>query len=553
MATIKSYNKRLVSLESERSSYMSHYRDLSDYHLAYRGRFLVTDRNDGNKRNTRQYNNHSKLAARTLASGMMAGITSPARPWFKLGAPDPELNEYAAVKEWLHDVQTTMYQVYSASNAYNALHSLYSELGVFATGAMGVYEDFENVIWCQPYTVGSYMIAANGRNHIDTFYREYETTIGECVKQFGLDNCSTEVQGRWRNGSTESAITIVQIVEPNDDRDNNSPMARDKKFRAVYYEKSSSSSATEDKFLRRSGHDEFPIMVPRWDIVGEDVYGTDSPGMTALGDSKALQLAERRKYQGIDKLVNPPLIGNVSLKSKLSGSPQGGSIIWSDDKNSDGIKSVYDNYNPHIEVINSVIQENEHRISRAFYEDLFLMMANSDRRQITAREIAEKQEEKLLMLGPVLERLHNELLDPMIDRTFNILQRSGVLPPPPPELQDTEIKVEYVSVLAQAQRMVAVTGIEQFTGFVSQVAAVYPGARHKLDPMQAIDDYAHAIGVNPKIVQSDDIANEINQAEQEAAQQQEAMAQASQAAEIAKTASEAGPGISEMMKQAGLQ
>ena len=41
------------------------------------------------------------------------------------------------------------------------------------------------------------------------------------------------------------------------------------------------------------------------------------------------------------------------------------------------------------------------RIKEAFYANLFLMMAESDRREITAREIDEQREQKMLMLGPV--------------------------------------------------------------------------------------------------------------------------------------------------------
>src|SRR5690606_36506931 len=114
---------------------------------------------------------------------MMAGITSPARPWFRLGAPDPDLSEYAPVKWWLHEVQSIMYRVFSHSNTYNALHTLYAELGVFGTAPMGVFKDFNNVIRCKPYTVGSYMLGSNGVNVIDTLYREYEQPVGEIVKQ----------------------------------------------------------------------------------------------------------------------------------------------------------------------------------------------------------------------------------------------------------------------------------------------------------------------------------------------------------------------------------
>jgi hypothetical protein len=534
---IKSYNKRLEMMKSERSSFIPLYMELSDQLLTYRGRFLTDDVNDGKKRNTKMMNNKPRMSVRTLASGMMSGITSPARPWFQLGSGDPQLNEKVAVKNWLHEVQTIMYRVFSKSNLYNSLHTLYSEVGVFGTGAMGVYADFENVIHCVTYTVGAYSLGTNGKNRVDSFYREYQLTVSQLVKEFGIENCSHEVQDKWRNGNTEVWVPLVHIIEPNDDRDQMSPLSGNKAVRSVYYEKSRSTRDHADLFLRESGFDEFPIMAPRWNVTGEDIYGTDCPGMDALGDAKALQLGEKRKYTALDILVKPPLQGPQTLQGQVSnGGLAPGEIIWTDGQGA-GLKSIYD-FRPDLNAMTALNQESEDRVARAFYEDLFLMIANSDRRQITAREIAEKQEEKLLMLGPVLERLHTELLDPLIDRTFNMLQNAGVLPQPPPELQDRELRVEYVSVLAQAQRMVAVSGLERTVGFAANLAQMWPEARHKIDPMQAIDEFSAAMGVNPRVVRPDDEAGEQVAAEQQAQAQQQASQQGASMADTVKTISE---------------
>ena len=537
MPTINSYNKRLEALRSERSSFIPLYRELSDYHLAHRGRFLTSDRNKGYKRNTKQINNISRLASRTLASGMMSGITSPARPWFRLGTGDKNLDDIQAVKLWLHEVQQVMYKVFSQSNTYNALHQLYSELGVFGTAAMGVYQDFENVIWCKPYTVGSYMLGLNSQNTADTFYREYEVSVGQCIKQFGEENVSQSVLEQWKKGNSEAWVKIVHAIEPNDDRDGNSPLASQKAWRSVYYEAKSGTKEGIEKFLRESGFDDFPVLAPRWDVTAEDVYATDCPGITGLGDTKALQLAERRKYQALDKIVNPPLQGPSSMKNKLNSGVVGpNDVIWHD-QSGEGLRSIYD-YRPDINAINQEIGNVENRVQRAFYEDLFLMLAQTDRRQITAREVAEKHEEKLLMLGPVLERLHTELLDPLIDRTFNILQQNGVLPEPPPELQNKDLNVEYVSVLAQAQRLVATGAVDRLVGFTSQVAQVWPEARHKVNASRAIDEYAESLGVDPSMIRSDEEVTAMAQAEAQQAAQAQAMATAQQGVDMAKTASE---------------
>jgi len=538
MTTIKSYNKRLENLKTDRSTFIPTWMEESDYHLSHRGRFLTSDRNKGNKRNTKQINNTSRLALRTLASGMMAGITSPARPWFRLGTPDPSLRDFPDVARWLHDVETVMYAVFSKSNIYNTLHTTYTELGCFGTAALGVFEDFEDVIRGKPYTIGSYFLATNGKDEVDTFYREYEMTVSMLVKEFGLDACSQHVQTQWGKGNTEAWVRLVHVVEPNDDRDHMSPLARDMKYRSVYYEVNK-QCLNANKFLRQSGFDDFPILAPRWDITGEDVYATDCPGLTALGDTKALQLGERRMYQAVDKVVSPPLQGPVTLRNKV-GALRGDEILWVQDS-SKGLKSIYD-VKPDLSAMAVMNEKAEGRIDRAFYADLFLMLANSDRRQITAREVAEKHEEKLLMLGPVLERLHNELLDPLIERTFNLLARGGVLPGPPEALLQTELRVEYTSVLAQAQQLVNVGSIERVVGFAAELAVVWPEAAHKINIGEAIDNYNEAVGNDPGMIRSNDEVQTMLEQDRAAEQAQAQMEAQTAEAQTAKTLSETDTG-----------
>lgn len=554
------FNKRLSALRSERSSFMDYWKELSDQHLAHRGRFLSSDRNKGHKRNTKQINNTSRKASRTQASGMMAGITSPARPWFRLATPNAALMEIAAVKEWLFEVEGLMNEAFNRSNLYNTLPILYAELGTFATACMGVFRDDTKGIRCRHYTVGSYMLGMNGKNEIDTFYREYELSVGQLVKEFGLDNVSPRIKDLWDRGQTEAWVKVVHAVEPNDDRDHLSPLAEHMRYRSVYYEADHKGKGREDQFLRVSGFETFPIMAPRWEVTGEDIYGTDCPGMMTLGDAKALQLAERRSFQGLGKITNPPMLAPSGLQSQIQqGGLIEGEVIFTTDP-TQKLESAY-NQRPEIEKIEAKIERIEQRIEEGYFADLFLMLANSDRRQITAREVVERHEEKLLMLGPVLERLHGELLDPLIDRTFHILLTEGVFPEPPEALQEAgDLKVEYISVLAQAQRMVAVGGIERVAGFVGELSQLYPDARHKFDAEQAIDEYAESVGISPRIIRGDDEVAQLKEAEAKRAQQAEMMAMAEQASNIASNmpAPSGGPGApgdaptTDVMRLAGL-
>jgi len=554
LTEIAKYNKRLASLRSERSSFIPVYQELSDYVLSHRGRFLTTDRNKGYKRNTKQINNTARLASRTLAAGMMSGITSPARPWFRLGTPDPDLMEFESVKQWLHRTQMVMYRVFAQSNFYNSVHVLYSELGTFGTGVMGIYPDFKNVIRCRPYTVGSYMLGTNGMGIVDTFYHEHELTVGQIVKEFGIDNVSEHIKQQWNTGNTEAWLPLVHLIEPNDNRDRMSPLARDKAYRSVYYERGKNRAA-ENAFLRRSGFDDFSIIAARWDLGGDDIYATDCPGMTALGDIKALQLGERRKFQALDKVVDPPMQGPAAMRNKVNKSLRNGEYITTDGSGS--VSSIYGNFRPDLAAMVSINNETESRINEAFYKDLFLMLANTDRREITAREVAEKHEEKLLMLGPVLERFHSEGLDPIIDITFNKLQRAGVLPHPPPEMNNVRLQVNYVSVLAQAQRLVALSSLDRIGGYIGNLAQLWPEARNKFNVEQSIDEYGDSLGIDPKIIRSDDEAAALTEKDQQAqqvAQQAEASARAADIAHKLGNASTADDtALGDTMKKAGMK
>jgi methyl-accepting chemotaxis protein len=189
-------------------------------------------------------------------------------------------------------------------------------------------------------------------------------------------------------------------------------------------------------------------------------------------------------------------------------------------------------------VIEATIREHETRIKTAYYADLWLMLSQADG-EMTAREVVERREEKLLQLGTVLERLQNELLNPLVDRVFGILQRRGKLPKAPPELSGKPLRVEYISIMAQAQKLLGTTGIERLAGFIGQVAAVKPEILDKFDVDATVDEYSEMLGVPAGIVRTDEEVATIRAQRQQMAQQQQQAAQMQQAAETAKTASQA--------------
>ncbi|HBQ9385879.1 portal protein [Klebsiella pneumoniae] len=526
--------KQQAQLTNDRSSFDPHWRELSDFINPRGSRFLVTDVNRDDRRNTKIVDPTATLAARTLSSGMMSGITSPARPWFKLATPDPDMMDYGPVKLWLEVVQRRMNEVFNKSNIYQSLPLLYASLGNYSTGAMAVLEDDSDVIRTMMFPIGSYYMANSARGSVDTCFRKFSMTVRQLVMEFGLNNVSDSVKGMWDSGNYESWIEVIHAVYPNIDRDTAKLNSKNKPIKSVYYEVGGDS----DKLLRESGFDEFPIMAPRWEVNGEDVYGSSCPGMIALGQVKALQLEQKRKSQLIDKATNPPMVGPSSLRNqRVSLLP--GDITYIDQvTGQDGLKPAY-LVNPNTADLLADIQDTRQIINSAYFVDLFMMLQNINTRSMPVEAVIEMKEEKLLMLGPVLERLNDECLNPLIDRTFSIMARKNLLPPPPDVLQGMPLRIEYISVMAQAQKSIGLSSLSSTVGFIGQLAQAKPEALDKLNVDQAIDAFAEMSGVSPTVIVPQEQVEQVREQRAQQQQQQQMVAMGMAAAQGAKTLSEA--------------
>lgn len=530
-------------LENEYSSFRTHYRDLADNILPRRLRLDLSESNRGERKNNKLIDGTATMASRTLAAGMMSGITSPARKWFILQASDPGMKEFGPVKEWLHTVTERMNTVFLRSNLYKVFPIMYKDMGTFGTHAMSMEEDFEQVVRFYPYPVGSYRIAVDSRLQVRTFMREFRLTVMQVVEKFGqrddkgnvdFTNFSDFIVEAYKRGNMMAPVDIRQVVRKNPNYDpSRAHIGKFKKYSSDYYEIGNGVSsghanadqraeAFEGKFLRESGFDYFPVLAPRWEVVGEDAYATDCPGMTALGDIKEAHLLRKRRSQAIEYVIRPPMKGSTALK-QASASILPGDITYLDEVDSNkGFAPIYQ-INPDIAAISNEIQEVRQIISRSYYEDLFLMLANSDRREITAREIDERKEEKLLALGPVLEQLNQDVLDPLVENTYTIMERQGLIPSPPKELQGQNLKVEYISMMHQAQKLVGLAGHERFLQTLSTVQALEPTAIQKFDADQYLDEYADILTIPPDIIRTDEEVEAIRQAAAQAQQAQEQM------------------------------
>lgn len=520
----KQFDGRLSGLKVNRYSWWVHWRELADYVLPRRYKWLITPNQAarGSPINQHIIDSTGTLAARNCAAGMLTGTTNPTKQWFRLKINKIDSTQTGPVSLWLAECERLLRAIFQASNFYQAMATFYFDLVVFGTATILIYEDFENVIKCYNPCAGEYFLDNSSDFKAKVFYREFVLTVAQVVEQFGIDNVSPSVAQSFRDGNAQLTreVLIGHGIEPNDKRDLGFP--EHFVFRELYWELGSASTY----FLRKKGYYENPLVPGRWDLVGNDAYGR-APAMDALGDIKQLQQETRRKAQAIDKTVNPPMVADIQLKNQPASLLPGGTTYITGFASSGkaGFASVYDMKFP-VGEITEDIKEVQDRIRKTFFNDIFQIISQFETRSnVSATEIDARRAEGMLMVGPVLQRIMSETLPNAIDRTFAMASRAGILPPPPPELQGgMNIDIEFVSMLAQAQEAAAAGGIERVFGITGNVAGVDPAIMDVIDYDYGVMKYSSLLNNDPKLIRTPEAIKALRD-ERRQQQQQQAMAQ----------------------------
>lgn len=515
-------NRRLGALKTARLPYEAEWKEIAKYVQPSRSRFLNAEQNRNFKRsNDDVYNSHAILSFRTLTGGMTSGLSSPSRPWFRLVPFDQDLAGDAAVRVWLAEVERRLYAFLASTNFYGAMKSGYAEMGMFGTEACVMVEHWQAGAVCHAMTAGEYWLALSDASVPDTLYRRCPMTVHQVVQSFGLDGVSDFVRNAHDSGRYDQPVNVCHAIEPNKDRIEGLKTSAGKAWRSVYWDENDGDA---ERVLRVNGYEEQPFWAPRWDTIGGDTYGT-APGFDALPDIRELQLQTRRKTQATEFLVRPEKIVPASVK--LTG--KAGNVVTASQVDAAGVIVPYKIDPAAIGAIMEDVQRCAEAIDRLTYADLFMAITNMQGVQPrNIEEIASRNEEKLTQLGPVIERVNSEKLEVAIDRAFGIMARKKLLPPAPEHLQGQPIKVDFVSILAQMQRMVGLGQIERTVSFIGNLAARFPEAGDRLDVDATVDDYADRAGAPPRIIRSVEEAQGLRQ-------------QRAQDAQNAKLAAMAGP------------
>lgn len=558
---------RLYGLRSWRLSWWAHWALLAEYILPRRYHWLITPNNmtRGQAMNQAIMDGTATQAANICAAGLMNGLMSASDPWFKLRAGQGEEVDFDG-QQWFDTVEERIYTVMAESNFYKAAAQMFKDLTVFNTAPMLIYEHPKEIIRCYNPCAGEYFLAAGADLSVETFYRTFVLTLVQLVEMFGLDNIGSEAQQLWnqKGANLETEYIVAHAIEPNfptpqpggpdGGGETLGVVSGGFAFREIYWLWGKMSP----KPLSVRGFREWPGICTRWATTSNDPYGSDGPGMNALPDIMQLQVMTRRLAEGIEKMVRPPMQADVKLKNQPS-STLPGKITYVEDVEKGGMRPIY-TIDPKIDAMERLIASIQNRIKVWFFNDIFMAISQMEGVQPRNElEIAERKNERMQVLGPVIENFYNEGGARAIKRIFSVLKRRGLVPPLPDSLKGIPVEIDFISKLALAQRAGATASMEQGLRAGAQLNQLFPAQKplDNIDPDILYRQYLERIGFPNKSLLALADVKKARAAQAQAAQQQQAAATAAQAApaaaDTAKTMSDTdvGGGINALQMALG--
>ncbi len=484
---LQSYRARYQALKQARGPWMNTWKELSTYLAPTRGFFDGDTPNSGRRIDHQTLlDSSASLAVSVLGAGMMSGLTSPSRSWFDVTLQPAAFKKLPGASAWLLDVKKALEIALAKSNVYSVLQQMYEELAVFGTAAFLVEEDPKGGIQCRPFTVGEYVLDVDEQGRVNTFGRECRMTAKQLAAAFGVGALPPALAQEATHEQAGTSYGVIHLIMPNPHYDPEQLDNHHFAFESVYL-------LENGTLLRRGGYHEFPVVCARWETKNTaDSYGR-GPGWKVLGDVKMLQKMQKAKLVALDKNTNPPVMVSASVQGEVNLLP--GGITRCNSLTDAAVKPAYQ-VQADLASLENALESVRQIIRSHFFADVFVMLSAQDLPNMTATEVAERRQEKMLLLGPVLQRLKTELLDPLIERTYYILLRQGAIPPAPEALYGLEMHVTYISTIAQAQRASAVEPLVQGIEYAARLAQADPSVQGRVDYTRALEEGFENLGVD---------------------------------------------------------
>lgn len=545
---VQQLNTQLGQLQTERKPFDEVWRKVAVFESERMTLFdgqLGRNPSQALRRDPRDLDNTCRQAITVFSSGMLSGVSPPSDQWFQLRISDKsggaDLEKYRPAAEWLEQVEKVFRKDFIKKNFYTQQVSSYKHIGLYGMQAMLVGESPKGQgTYYRDVPVDEIYVANDFAGRVNVVFREMNITLQHALQMFGKDNLSPllQKQAEEKNANLQDLVTIVHAVIEKTPGYENIIGNNTLEYASYYFEPG------EEHLISEGGFDCIPYIVTRAYSDGRSPYSI-SPGTIALSDVLMINEIKRLMLQAGQLSVSPPmlmpdrgLVGRLNYNSgALNMYRKDGSVDASDFQ---PLKLVGE-----FKLAMDLMQQAQKDVNAAFFVDLFLMIHNrtqAGKGTPTAMEIEQLATEKSFLLAPILINQQQENFNRLFERVFEIKKKErGAIPPPPPELQNADIEIEYVSPLVRAQQGMKTQEILQAVQEVSMIGQVYPQVMDIMDGDALARNVLENRGVPQSCIRA---VQEVMQIRQQKVQAQEAAQQQMQQQELIQGAMEGYQGLS---------
>lgn len=524
--------KHFQSLASQRMYYESRWVETAKY-IAPNKKDVQYDSVPGAKKTDELFDGLSIQAKNMLVATLTGSITSASKKWLSLRFKNPELNNNFNALEWLDTVKEITYHNYNRSNLYRELNLLYDELVTFGTDPLFIdslppdHNGAFTGLTFKAMPLKECYIEEGVGDLADILYRKFRITAYKAVQLWGIDSLPDRIKQVYKDRPFEYFTVLHGVYRrdtPGTGRD--ILLNTEKEYASVYI------SLDDKKVLSESGYDFFPFAVPRWAKYSGEVYGR-GPADEALPDIRTLNKIEELSLKWDALRYQPPLlrqkgsiIGQVVLEPRAimdvqAGIPSGDALRpleLGGDTGRERIKT----------------EDKRIQIRKAFFADQIEAFIAIEAPRRTATEVQLRYDLMQQMLGPILTNIEQELLNPLVNKTLEILFRNNAFPVAPQEvLEDagdvetlsdwlkTKLVIEYESPLSKRQRIEDVMALQGMYEYMAMVAPYAPDIGDGIDHDEGLRHVGKIRGVPIAVFRKEEDFKAIRQGRVEEAEQEQ--------------------------------
>lgn len=472
--------------------------DCGKWALPHRTRWMESQ-TEGERNNHHIIDPSHLIALRSCVGGFLEGNTSASRPWYRTAGQDPDRSKFPKNKEWLDKFTRRTLHALSSSNFYHAAGEFYYDFNVFNTGAHFI-DEIQGRLFFHTLIPGSYFVINNALGEAVVLIREFTLTVKALVDQYGKkkngnwdwSNFSSGVRKMYEDGNYTELIDVAQVVQENQHFDIEKPQALlNKRWVALTYEVGANRYSynqgqsgfagmgahpvqDKEKFLQISASKRKPFIVGRSASNGNYEYGEKGPTLDALGLIKSLNKKAISKDQAIEQILRPTLQGPANLKkSYVTSVPNSYVPLDPSSLAQKGLRPIFE-VNPAIGALIGDVLDLRQLVDKIYFADYLLYLSKNPRTR-TATETNAIVQEQQLVIGPILQSLNWTYNNPVVDFVMDfVLDEDPYLEPPPEDLAGQFLRVDFISVFAQAQRAADLPAMQQYMAMVTEVGQIQP-------------------------------------------------------------------------------